>query len=277
MSRTEHPVPAPENAVGVFDSGVGGLSVTKEIRRLLPAENILYYADTLRMPYGPRPLAEVRGFALAIAEHMLRAPVKAVVVACNTASSAALAALREAYPEAVFVGMVPAIKPAALRSGTRRVGVLATQATFQGELFASVVEQFAGGAEVICRPCPGLAEFIEGHAPDHPDLAPMLERFVRPLVEKNVDQLVLGCTHYALVKDAIARVAGAGVTIVDPAPAIAKRLRSVLAERSLLKGGGGGEGRIQYLVSGAADAFSRAAAPHMGGPVSAEQRDLSEM
>jgi glutamate racemase len=263
--------------IGVFDSGVGGLSVAKEIRLLMPDEDIVYFADTLHMPYGSKPLEDVRRFALEIAGAMRRLPVKAVVVACNTASAAALADMRREYPDGLFVGMVPAVKPAARQSGTRRVGVLATRATFQGELFASVVDEFAGDAEVVCQPCPGLAEFIESHAPDDPALMPMLEKFIAPLRERNVDQLVLGCTHYALVKDAIARVAGEGVAVVDPAPAIARRVRAVLGERGLLRAAGSGGGKIRYAASGDADAFLRAAAAHMDGEGDAFPEILSEM
>lgn len=247
-----------ENSIGVFDSGAGGLSVAKEIRRLLPGEDIYYYADTAHMPYGPKPLADVRRFALAIAEDMLRRPVKAVVVACNTASAAALAAMREAHPGTIFVGMVPAVKPAAQTSGTRRVGVLATEATFQGELFAGVVAEFAGDAEVICQPCPGLAECIETRAPGDAALAEMIRSFVAPLVARGADQLVLGCTHYALVKDEIARAAGEGVAVVDPAPAVARRVRDVLAERGLLAARERGE--MHCDASGGREAFLRVAA-----------------
>lgn len=253
------------DSIGVFDSGVGGLSVAGEIRRLMPGENILYYGDTLHMPYGSKPLEEVRKFALNIAGWMLARKVKAVVVACNTASAAALDALRAEWPEAIFVGMVPAIKPAALHSETKRIGVLATRATFQGELFASVVDRFAGDAEVICQPCPGLAECIETHGPEAPELQALLEKFIRPLVERGADQLVLGCTHYALVKDAIARAAGPGATVVDPAPAIARRVRSVLEERGLLSPRA--RGTTEYFVSGDAEAFSRAARSHAGEDV----------
>ncbi len=251
-----------DNALGVFDSGVGGLSVAKEIRSLLPGENILYVADTLHMPYGPRPLEEVRRLSLAIAAWMLRRSVKVVVVACNTASAAALAAMREVHPGAIFIGMVPALKPAAQRTGTKIVGVLATEATFQGALFESVEREFAGGAEVVRQPCPGLAECIENHAPDDPAVEAMLEGFVRPLVERNVDQLVLGCTHYALVKDTIRRIAGGGVEVVDPAPAIARRCRAVLEERGALSPRERGE--TEYGVTGDPERFSRAASRIMG-------------
>lgn len=258
--------PGPEWAVGVFDSGLGGLSVVREIVRELPGERIAYYADTRHMPFGPRPLAEVREIAFAIAERLLAVPSKAVVVACNTASAAALKPLRAAFPGVIFVGMEPAVKPAAIATRSGKVGVLATQAAFQGELFESVVARFAAEVEVVRRPCPGLAEFIENHPPDHPALRPMLEKFILPLVELGVDELVLACTHYPLAKETIKSVCGPDVRVVDPSPAIARRLRQVLADRRLLAPAGAA-GSVEFLVTGDPTAFSRQASLFMGGEV----------
>ncbi len=259
----------PEDGViAVYDSGLGGLSILRELQRLLPHERLHYFADNIHMPYGPRPLREVRGFALLIADHLLHLPAKAVVVACNTASAAALHELREAYPQGVFIGMEPAVKPAAAESRRKRVGVLATQATFQGELFESVVERFARDVVVVRQPCPGLAEFIENHPPDHPVLDVMVEKFVTPLVADGVDMLVLGCTHYALVKDVIERIAGPEVTVVDPSPAIARRTRAVLEEAGLLRTEGAGE--VVVTVSGERERFSDNASAHLGRTVRAE-------
>lgn len=258
--------PARSDWIGIFDSGLGGLSVLKEIRRQLPGERLFYFADNLHLPYGPRVLEEVRVFATSIAGALIRLPAKVVVVACNTASAAALKHLRQAYPDTVFVGMEPAVKPAAAESRTGRVAVMATQATFQGELFESVVERFAHGVEVFRQPCPGLAEFIENHPPDHPALDAMLAKFIHPLLDRGVDMLVLACTHYPLVMDRIRAIAGEGVRIVDPSPAIARRTRSVLEERGLL-GGGGDE--MRFNVSGETEHFSRCASLHMGETVTA--------
>lgn len=265
------PQPTPESCIGVFDSGMGGLSIVREIASELPRERVFYFADNLHMPYGPRPLREVHDFSMGIARGLLRLPAKVVVVACNTASAAALKELRLAYPASLFVGMEPAVKPAAEESRSGRVGVLATQATFQGALFESVVERFAAGVEVMCRPCPGLAEFIECHPPDHPALEKMIERCIEPLRVGGVDQIVLGCTHYPLVKETIARVAGPGMHIVDPSPAIARRVRQVLSENGLLSEGDGG---LTINVSGEAEEFSRNASVHLGKEVRAEQRPL---
>lgn len=255
--------------IGIFDSGLGGLSILREIAALLPRERVFYFGDNLHLPYGPRPLEEVRRYATAIAGRLIQLPAKVVVVACNTASAAALKHMRRVYPDTLFVGMEPAVKPAAAESRTGKVGVLATQATFQGELFESVVERFAGDVEVIRQPCPGLAEFIENHQPDHPVLTAMLEKFVHPLVSRGVDNIVLACTHYALVKDAIREVAGPGVSIVDPSPAIARRTEQVLREGNLLNDEG--EGSVGFYVSGETKNFSACASMILGKEIKAEK------
>ncbi|MCD8139164.1 MAG: glutamate racemase [Planctomycetaceae bacterium] len=259
--------PNPDARISVYDSGLGGLSILRELEQELPGERLYYFADNAHLPYGPRPLDEVRRFAIAIADQLLRLPSKAVVVACNTASAAALKPLRQTFPDIPFIGMEPAVKPAARDSRSGKVGVLATQATFQGELFESVMERFAHDVEVVRMPCPGLAEFIEMHPPDHPAMEPMVAKYVTPLVERGVDTLVLACTHYPLIKDVIAQVAGDGVAIVDPSPAIARRTRQVLEEGGLLASGGAGETTIN--VSGEAERFSRSASVHLGREVRA--------
>lgn len=259
----------PASPIGVFDSGLGGLSIVGELSRQLPRERIVYFADNLHMPYGPRPLAEVRNFCVAIAGKLIEFPVKLVVVACNTASAASLKHLRQAFPGMSFVGMEPAVKPAAAGTVSGKVGVLATQATFHGELFESVVERFAADVEVFRQPCPGLAEFIERHPPDHPALKPLLEKFIHPLLAKGVDRLVLACTHYPLVKDAIRETAGAGVTVIDPGPAIARRVRQLLEERQALSADG--DGKTVFYASGDADAFSAAASRILGREIRAEK------
>ena len=253
--------------IGIFDSGVGGLSVLRELCRELPAERFHYLADNLHLPYGLRPLLEVRGFCEKIAAFFAAVPVKLAVVACNTASAASLKHLRTAFPAIPFVGMEPAVKPAAAGSRTRKVGVLATTATFQGELFESVVERFAGDVEVLRQPCPGLAEFIEHNPPDHPGLDGLLRRWIPPLVEEGVDNLVLACTHYPLIKERIAAMAGPEVRVIDPSGAIAKRTRQVLAERDWLADGEGGE---RFFATGDLAAFSASASLILGRKVEAE-------
>ncbi|MDR1613863.1 MAG: glutamate racemase [Planctomycetota bacterium] len=225
---------AASDAVGVFDSGQGGLSIFRELIAIAPAENIVYCSDGGRMPYGPRPLAEVRRLCENVARRLLAVPVKIVVIACNAASAASLKQLREMFPGIPFVGMEPAVKPAATVSRSGKVGVLATEATLQGELFENVVARFASKVEVLRQPCPGLAEFIEKRSGDAAGLEKLVEKFVRPLVEAGADNLVLGCSHYPLIKDTIRKAAGEGVAIIDPSPAIARRTRQLLAEKGLL-------------------------------------------
>ncbi len=223
--------------IGVFDSGVGGLSILRPLRAQLPAESIVFFADQAHVPYGPRPLDEVQRFSVGITRFLIEQGAKLIVVACNTASAAALQHLRGVFPEMPFVGMEPAVKPAAEQSRTRTVGVLATPATFQGELFASVVERFAQGVRVIPQTLPGLVERIEAGDLDGPETRRIVETAVRPLVAQSVDTLVLACTHYPFVIPLIAEAAGPGVQVIDPSPAIARQAARLLAEAGRLAPG----------------------------------------
>jgi glutamate racemase len=233
----------------MLDSGVGGLSILREIRRRLPGEDVLFFADQSHVPYGPRPLDQVRAFSLAISRFLLQQSAKAIVVACNTASAAALRSLRESLPGTPFVGMEPAVKPAAETTRTRLVGVLATPATFQGELFASVVERFASGVRVIQQTLPGLVERIEAGDLQGTHTKEILQRAIAPLVAQGVDTLVLACTHYPFVIPQIESIAGPGVRVIDPSPAIARQTERVL-EGEGLAAPPGRAGRITYLSSG---------------------------
>jgi len=222
--------------ISIFDSGVGGLSVWREIARQLPREDTLYLADQAHVPYGYRRLAEVREFSEGITRFLLGQGTKAIVVACNTASAAALRHLRRTFPNVPFVGMEPAVKPAVERTRNGIVGVIATQATFQGELFASLVERYAGDVRVFTQVCPGLVEAVEAGALDTPETETLLRQCLTPLIEAGVDQLVLGCTHYPFLRPAIERMVGASVTVIDPAPAVAHQTARVLAQRGLEAG-----------------------------------------
>jgi glutamate racemase len=219
--------------IGIFDSGVGGLSVLKAIRQLLPNEEIIFVADQAHVPYGPRPLDEVRGFSEQITRFLLGEGAKLIVVACNTASAAALHHLRETFPAVPFVGMEPAVKPAAETTHTGVVGVLATPATFQGELYASVIERFAQGVQVIQETCPGLVVHIEAGELDTSDTRAILEKALQPMLEAGVDTIVLGCTHYPFVIPLVEEISGPGVRVIDPAPAVARQVKRVLEGRGL--------------------------------------------
>ena len=215
--------------IGVFDSGVGGMSVVSDIKTLVPQTDILYFADSGRAPYGPRPLLEVRRYAEQITDRLLDEGVELIVVACNAASAAALHHLRAIHPTVSFVGMEPAVKPAASRTRSNVVGVLTTSATFQGELFASVVDRFASNVAVRTRICDGWVELVEAGVVDGDEATRAVAEHVEPLLAVGADTLVLGCTHYPFLADVIRRVAGPDVELVDPAPAVARQVQRLLA------------------------------------------------
>ncbi len=217
--------------IGVFDSGVGGLSVWREIVRELPDVPTLYLADQAHVPYGLRPLEEVRQFAEGITRFLLAQDATVVVLACNTASAAALHYLRAVFSQVPFVGMEPAVKPAVQRTRNGRVGVIATPATFQGELFASLLERFARDVHVIPQVCPGLVEAVEAGALDTPETETLLRACLEPLLTAGIDELVLGCTHYPFLRPLMERIVGPKVEIIDPAPAVAQQVRRVLENK----------------------------------------------
>lgn len=223
----------PTGPIGVFDSGVGGLSVWRELVRQLPHESTLYVADQAHVPYGTRSLAEVRDYAKGIARFLRARGAKIIVIACNTASGAALRTLREAFPEIPFVGMEPAVKPAAERTRSGVIAVIATPATFQGELFHSLVERFATNVRLETQICPGLVEQVERGEWDAPETEARLRECLTPLLHAGADQLVLGCTHYPFLAEAIARIAGPEIALVDPAPAVARQTARVLEQLGL--------------------------------------------
>jgi len=220
---------ANDRMIGVFDSGVGGLSVWLEIVRQLPGENTLYLADQAHVPYGSRSLTEVREFSEAITRFLLDQGARVIVVACNTASAAALHYLRRAFPRVPFVGMEPAVKPAVERTHSGVVAVLATEATFQGELFASLLDRYAGDTEVLTQVCPGLVDVVESGALETSEAEALLRTYLSPLIEARVDQVVLGCTHYPFLRPIIERIVGESVSVIDPAPAVARQTGRVLA------------------------------------------------
>ncbi len=262
-----------EGPIGVFDSGVGGLSVLRAIRRELPHEDLLYLADQAHVPYGPRPLLEVRRFAEGITRYLLAQGAKAIVVACNTASAAALHYLRRRFPQVPFVGMEPAVKPAAEHTQTGVVGVLATPATFQGQLYASVVERFAQGTALLEHTCPGLVQRIEQGDLEGPQTRAILEEALRPMLTQGMDTVVLGCTHYPFVIPLIEDIVGPGVRVIDPAPAVARQTRRVLAQRNALRPPRNERGQVTLLTTGTeAEAFARLAQRLLGEPATRVQR-----
>jgi len=240
--------------IGIFDSGVGGLSVLRAVREQMPEESVIYLGDQGHIPYGPRSMQQIRNFSQAITIFLLEQNAKIIVVACNTASAAALKYLREKFPDVQFVGMEPAVKPAAEYTQTGKVGVLATPATFQGALYASVVERFANGVELFQNTCPGLVQQIEQGNVDGQETRRILEEALLPMLEKNIDTVVLGCTHYPFVIPLIKQIVGERVRVIDPAPAVAKQIARLLEARGM-RIISGARGDIRFYTSGDPDSL----------------------
>ena len=256
-----------ERPIGIFDSGVGGLSVAAEIRRALPHEDLLYVADTAYCPYGDRPLAEVRERAVAVGRYLERAGAKLLVAACNTATGAALERLREVLTIPV-IGLEPAVKTGAAVTQNRRVGVMATSGTLQSERFARLVRSHARGVEVLAQACPGLADLIEEGHLDGPAVSARLEELTRPLRAAGVDTVVLGCTHYPFVSGPLGRLLGPRVELVDSAPAIARRTEQLLKDGAMRARNGRGSFRL--LTTGEPPKVAPVVARLWGEPVDVE-------
>ncbi|WP_277052366.1 glutamate racemase [Zestomonas thermotolerans] len=239
---------ASDAPVGVFDSGVGGLSVLREIRQLLPAESLLYVADSGHVPYGEKSPDYIRARSLAISEFLLGQGAKALVLACNTATAAAVAELRGRYPQLPIIGMEPAVKPAAAATRSGVVGVLATTGTLKSAKFVALLDRFAGNVRVITRPCPGLVERIEAGELNGAGTRELLRSWVEPLLAEGCDTLILGCTHYPFIKPLLRELVPASVSLIDTGAAVARRLRQLLAERDLLAVGG--EGKLRFWSTG---------------------------
>lgn len=219
-----------KNAIGIFDSGVGGLSVLREISKQIPDSPIIYFGDQFHVPYGPRELDEVYSLSKVITQFLLNLGAEIIVVACNTASAAALYPLRQEFPDIPFVGMEPAVKPAAEKTHTGKVGVLATPATFQGKLYNSVVERFAKNVKIYQNTCSGLVQEIEKGNFSGIETRKILENALYPMLENEIDSVVLGCTHYPFVIPLIKEIVGSEVTVIDPAPAVAKQTMRILSK-----------------------------------------------
>lgn len=243
--------------IGIFDSGVGGLSVLREIHALLPAQPVLYFADQGHVPYGSRQIEEVRAFARGITRYLLGQGAQLIVIACNTASVAALKILRDEFPQIPFVGMEPAVKPAAEQSLSRKIGILATEATFQTAMYASVVDRFAHGVTLMEDPCPGLVSQIEKGNLAGKETRAILTRALEPMVNAGVDTIVMGCTHYPFVIPLIHELAGSQLRIIDPAPAVARQVRRVLEANNLLNPGSD-VAMVRFVTSGDVAQFQQA-------------------
>ena len=217
--------------IGVYDSGVGGLSVWRELVKLMPDVDYVYFSDAAHCPYGPKDPSFIVERACAVTDFFLEKGCNLVVVACNTATAAAISHLRSHY-DIPFVGMEPAIKPAILHSKSGVVGVLATAGTFKGKLYLNTLARFSGDVKVIQRVGEGLVETVEKGILDGPEVEAMIHRCIDPMLEAGADHIVLGCTHYPFLQPVIERLAGPSVTVVNPAPAVARQARRLLNKKN---------------------------------------------
>lgn len=218
--------------IGIFDSGLGGLSVWKEVKKACPSESLVYYADSGNCPYGSRPPEEIIGLSAEITRFLLTQNCKLIVVACNTATAAAIGYLRANF-EVPFVGIEPALKPAALLTKTGHIGVLATRGTFAGAHYQRTKEKFASGVGVHIQIGEGLVELVENNQTDTPEAEALVRKYLEPMLEAGVDQIVLGCTHYPFLLPVMEKVAGDRAHIINPAPAVARQVKKQLEQFGL--------------------------------------------
>lgn len=227
-----------DRPVGVFDSGVGGISVLREFVRLMPEEDFIYFGDSVHAPYGTKTAEEITELSETIAADFYRRGVKAIAVACNTATSAAIAVLRSLYTDIPVVGIEPAVKPAALIKENPNVIVLATPMTVKGEKFRHLLERFENLADVKALPCPGLMEYVEKGIFDGPELEEYLDNLLGPFVRAGaVDAVVLGCTHYPFLRRQIQKTLGPGIPVIDGSEGTARELKRQLERRGWLRSG----------------------------------------
>ena len=264
--------------VGIFDSGVGGLSVAVEVARQLPRERILYYADSARAPWGVREPEQLQSLACAITRYLLDRGAKLVLVACNTASVHTLRHLRAAFPQVPFVGMVPAVKPAALSTLSGRIAVMATAATAQGQPLADLVSEFAEptGVEAVLAVPAGLVELVERGIVEGPEAEALVHRALDPLLSTEVDTLVLGCTHFPFLRRAVEKVTQGRMQLIDAAPAVARQCGRVLMDRGLAARSGqtGGLAAMRLVTSGDPVTVAAVVRKLLGVTVGVEHHDV---
>lgn len=219
--------------IGVMDSGVGGLSVLKHLTRQLPHEHFIYFADSAHAPYGNKSATEIQQRCEIVADTLIAQGAKALVVACNTATAAAIGSMRQHYTLPI-IGMEPAVKPAAAASKNGIIGVLATTGTLQSAQFAALLEHYGQNVQVVTQACVGLVECIEQGQLDAPQTQALLQQYCQPLMAAGADTIVLGCTHYPFVRQYIQQIVGPNVTLIDTGAAVAKRLQQVLEQQQML-------------------------------------------
>lgn len=241
--------------IGIFDSGSGGLSVYREIVKLLPEERYLYFSDNAHCPYGEKTAAYIQERGRTITEILLGLGADIIVVACNTATAAAIATLREEYPAVPFIGMEPAVKPAALGTETGVIGVLATAGTLKGSKYLKTRGRFQDNVRIVEHVGEGFVELVENGILDGPEAFETVKASLQPLLDAGADRIVLGCTHYPFLRPVIEAIAGPEVQVIDPAPAVARQTVRILEERGISTGEG--PFSVDLYFSGEPDSLQR--------------------
>lgn len=259
--------------IGVFDSGAGGLTILADVRQELPNENYIYFGDTANCPYGARSEEEIIDLTVRANRFLIERGVKLVVVACNTASQAALSVLRSTYTTP-FVGVVPAVKPAARITKRGRIGIAATNQAIKAAYLRHLIDDFAAGMQVYTVGCPELVTLVERGELEGEVVEATLQHAFAPLLENEIDVLVLGCTHFPALRPAIQHVVGENVQVIDSGAAIARRTHDILEAEGLTRPSQTERGAIQIWCSGDAQDFSRVASAVLGYPVIANQAAL---
>ena len=265
-----------EASIGVFDSGAGGLTILADLRRELPNEHYIYFGDTANVPYGTRSDAEITELTLKGCKFLIDSGVKLIVVGCNTASQAALNTLRATFP-IPFIGVVPAVKPAARATRKGRVGVAATNQAAKAAYLRQLIDEFAGGIQVYAVGCPELVTLVEQGEFDGPVVEETVRQALQPLLAHDVDVIVLGCTHFPALRPVIERITRHKVQIIDSGAAIAHRTRSILDAESHMRHKASDcatTGELRIYCSGDPDSFSHVASTLLGYPVIAYQASV---
>ena len=260
-----------EAPIGIFDSGVGGLTVARSVLDQLPDESIYYVGDTLRGPYGPRPIAEVRSITLDIMDHLVSEGVKALVIACNSASAAVLRDARERYEVPVVEVIQPAVRRAVAASGSNRVGVIGTRATITSGAYEDAFAA-APHLQLTTQSCPRFVDFVEARVTSGGELLEVARDYLEPMQQADIDTLVLGCTHYPLLTGVVSYVMGNDVTLVSSAEETAKSVFATLMSTSLLRAPGGGPPSHQFVATGDPEPFTRLGQRFLGPEVQQVRR-----
>jgi len=258
---------APRYSIGVFDSGLGGLTVVRAIQRALPSENICYFGDIARLPYGIKSVKQIIEFSIQNSEFLIRKRIKALVVACNSSSSASLGALKKNYSLPIIDVISPAAQLACDVTTSRRVGVIGTTATIESDAYKKAIHKINPKIKVFQAACPLFVSLVESGWMNGPITENIVKNYLKPLLRSKVDTLILGCTHYPLLHRVIRRVIGKKITLIDSAPSTSKRLLEVLKQRNLLNGKNGRKGKLEVYVSDLPRDFLKIGARFLGHPI----------